>query len=101
MHMYEAPLRSRAPSNPAQRFYQGSSLLLLSHLFEEAFHDLDTSLEAEGVRLVKCESNYNIWFDDGQSLELSTDVSRMKAEIETWEGKDGFERYLGFLQGSH
>lgn len=25
----------------------------------------------------------------------------MKTEIEKWEGKDGFERYLGFLQESH
>lgn len=25
----------------------------------------------------------------------------MKSEIEKWEGKDGFERYLGFLQESH
>lgn len=85
----------------AQRFDQGPSLLLLPHLFREAFRDLDTSLEAEGVRLVKCEPNYNIWFNDGESFELSTDVSRMKLEIEKWEGKDGFERYLGFLQESH
>ncbi|KAK5289747.1 ATP-binding cassette transporter CGR1 [Cryomyces antarcticus] len=25
----------------------------------------------------------------------------MKTEVEKWEGKDGFERYLGFLQESH
>jgi phytoene desaturase (3,4-didehydrolycopene-forming) len=25
----------------------------------------------------------------------------MKNEVEKWEGKDGFERYLGFLQESH
>ncbi|OTA56879.1 FAD/NAD(P)-binding domain-containing protein [Hypoxylon sp. EC38] len=30
------------------RFDQGPSLLLLPKLFQEAFHDLDTSLEAEG-----------------------------------------------------
>ena len=85
----------------SQRFDQGPSLLLLPHLFREAFHDLDTSLEAEGVELMKCEPNYNIWFSDGESFELSTDVSRMKDEVEKWEGKDGFERYLGFLQEAH
>ena len=84
-----------------QRFDQGPSLLLLPHLFREAFHDLDTSLEAEGVELMKCEPNYNLWFGDGESFELSTDVSRMKDEVEKWEGKDGFERYLGFLQEAH
>ena len=84
-----------------QRFDQGPSLLLLPHLFREAFADLDTSLDAEGVELMKCEPNYNLWFSDGESFELSTDVSRMKNEVEKWEGKDGFERYLGFLQEAH
>ena len=76
-------------------------MLLLPHLFRETFADLDTSLEAEGVQLMKCEPNYNLWFSDGESFELSTDVSRMKTEVEKWEGKGGFERYLGFLQEAH
>ncbi|KAI9709386.1 MAG: ATP-binding cassette transporter CGR1 [Candelaria pacifica] len=83
------------------RFDQGPSLLLLPNLFAEAFRDLGTTLESEGVRLMKCEPNYNLWFGDGESFVLSTDVARMKAEIEKWEGKDGFERYLGFLQEAH
>lgn len=70
-------------------------------MFREAFYDLDTSLEEEGVELMKCEPNYNLWFSDGESFELSTDLARMKGEIEKWEGKDGFERYLGFLQEAH
>ena len=53
------------------------------------------------MELKKCEPNYNLWFSDGESFELSTDVSRMKGEVEKWEGKDGFERYLGFLQEAH
>ncbi|MCJ1242011.1 hypothetical protein MMC14_010018 [Varicellaria rhodocarpa] len=83
------------------RFDQGPSLLLLPDLFREAFHDLDTSLEAEGVELLKCEPNYNLWFSDGESFTLSTDQAQMKREVEKWEGKDGFERYLAFLQESH
>ena len=102
MAMYVSlfPLNSSTADHD-QRFDQGPSLLLLPHLFREAFHDLDTSLEAEGVELMKCEPNYNLWFSDGESFELSTDVSRMKDEVEKWEGKDGFERYLGFLQEAH
>ncbi|MCJ1313540.1 ATP-binding cassette transporter CGR1 [Agyrium rufum] len=83
------------------RFDQGPSLLLLPDLFREAFTDLDTSLEAEGVELLKCEPNYNLWFADGESFELSSDTARMKRSIEKWEGKHGFERYLAFLQESH
>ena len=32
---------------------------------------------------------------------MSTDVARMKLEIEKWEGKDGFSRYLDYLREAH
>lgn len=83
------------------RFDQGPSLLLLPKLFKETFHDLDTSLEAEGVELLKCDPNYNLWFGDGESFELSSDTAVMKREIERWEGKDGFERYLAWMAEAH
>lgn len=70
-------------------------------MFREAFIDLDTTLEDEGVRLHKCEPNYNVWFGDGECLELSTDVARMKNTIERWEGKEGFHRYLAWMQEAH
>ncbi|KZT55192.1 phytoene dehydrogenase [Calocera cornea HHB12733] len=83
------------------RFDRGPSLLLLPHLFHTTFADLGTSLEAEGVTLLKCEPNYVVHFADGERVELSTDLARMKEEIEKWEGKDGFERYLGFMAEAH
>ncbi|EXJ92522.1 hypothetical protein A1O3_01074 [Capronia epimyces CBS 606.96] len=83
------------------RFDQGPSLLLLPDLFRETFTDLDTSLESEGVTLFKCEPNYNVWFRDGECVELSTDTSKMKKTIERWEGKEGFERYLAWMREAH
>jgi phytoene desaturase (3,4-didehydrolycopene-forming) len=83
------------------RFDQGPSLLLLPRLFHQTFAELDTSLEAEGVKLVKCEPNYNIWFGDGGKFELSSDLAVMKREVERWEGREGYVRYLQFLQESH
>ncbi|GAM82343.1 hypothetical protein ANO11243_003220 [Dothideomycetidae sp. 11243] len=68
---------------------------------DRTFEDLDTTLEAEGVHLLKCEPNYNIWFGDGEQFRLSTDIASMKTEIEKWEGKDGFSRYLAYLQEAH
>lgn len=88
-------------NHPTQRFDQGPSLLLLPGLFEEAFADLDTTMDTEGVPLRKCEPNYNVWFGDGELFRMSTDVAMMKREIEKWEGKDGFARYLAFLQEAH
>lgn len=83
------------------RFDQGPSLLLLPKLFQEVFFDLDTTLEAEGVELLRCPTNYKVWFDDGESFELTTDLARMKAQVERWEGKDGFSRYLAWLREAH
>ena len=83
------------------RFDQGPSLLLLPQLFHRTFEELGTSLEAEGVELRKCEPNYNIWFGDGERCRMSSDLAVMKDEIERWEGKEGYERYLSFLQESH
>ncbi|TVY93136.1 Phytoene desaturase [Lachnellula willkommii] len=48
------------------RFDQGPSLLLLPGLFAETFADLNTSLSAEDVKLLKCDPNYNMWFGDGE-----------------------------------
>ena len=58
-------------------------------------------MSKEGIKLHKCEPNYNIWFHDGESFELSSDLARMKREVEKWEGKPGFDRYLSFLKESH
>lgn len=50
---------------------------------------------------MKCEPNYNVWFGDGECIELSTDIAKMKKTIERWEGKEGFERYLSWMQEAH
>ena len=93
-------LHYQAEDGGAYRFDQGPSLLLLPRLFHQTFEELGTSLEDEGVELRKCEPNYRIWFGDGEQFELSSDLALMKKEVEKWEGKDGYERYLQYLQES-
>jgi phytoene desaturase (3,4-didehydrolycopene-forming) len=51
--------------------------------------------------LLKCEPNYHLWFGDGESFEFSSDTAVMKREIEKWEGKEGFQRYLAWLSEAH
>ncbi|TDZ21328.1 Phytoene desaturase [Colletotrichum orbiculare MAFF 240422] len=83
------------------RFDQGPSLFLLPQLFHETFRDLDTTMADAGVDLLRCETNYNIWFHDGELFRHSSDLAAMKSQIERWEGKDGFERYLQWLKEAH
>lgn len=68
--------------------------MLLPELFRESFGDLDTTLEDEGIHLVKCNPNYEVYFDDGEKVLMSSDLTVMKDQIERWEGPDGFERQV-------
>lgn len=106
--LYSSPSGSETRSKPAvaslreqYRFDQGPSLLLLPNLFRETFNDLDTSLEAEGVDLLRCPENYQIFFHDGVVFKPCTDLASMKAQIEHYEGKGGFESYLAWMAESH
>lgn len=106
--LYSSPPDSQARAESATtsqrqqyRFDQGPSLLLLPSMFRETFHDLDTSLEAEGVDLLRCPVNYQIFFHDGVVFRPCTDLASMKTQIERYEGKDGFESYLAWMAESH
>lgn len=83
------------------RFDQGPSLFLLPRLFHETFADLNTTLADSGVDLLRCETNYNVWFHDGERFKLSSDLAAMRTEIERWEGPEGFERWTKWLKEGH
>ncbi|KAL5366611.1 hypothetical protein BJX96DRAFT_170079 [Aspergillus floccosus] len=48
--------------------------------------------------LLKCESNCCIWFPDCDMVELSTDLSQLKREIQRYEGEGSFPRPCAFLE---
>ena len=83
-----------------QRFDQGPSLLLMPEVFHDTFNQLGTSLEEEGIKLLKCEPNYRLWFTDNDSFDISTDIANLKSQIEKYEGKEGFQNFLQFMQES-
>lgn len=69
-------------------------MLLLPEIFNETFSDLGTSMSDEGVELIQCRPNYTIHFSDGETFTVSTDLSVMKEQVEKFEGKEGFGRYV-------
>ncbi|KAL9107059.1 MAG: hypothetical protein Q9227_008005 [Pyrenula ochraceoflavens] len=78
-------------------FDRGPSILLVQDVYRGIFSDLNTSLEGEGLELLKCKPNYHVFFPDGDRFEMSTDTTTMAAQIEQREGRKGFEGYLNFL----
>ncbi|KAI1489633.1 hypothetical protein F5X96DRAFT_679637 [Biscogniauxia mediterranea] len=83
------------------RFDQGPSLLLLPQLFHETFSDLSTSLAAEGVALLRCATHYVVYFADGGTFTLSSDLVSLKSQVDAIEGPGGFGRFLAWLGEAH
>jgi phytoene desaturase (3,4-didehydrolycopene-forming) len=82
------------------RFDQGPSLYLMPEVFEEAFADLDEDIN-EHLDLLRCTNNYKVHFDDGDNIQLSSDLIRMKTELDRYEGEEGFGNFLDFLKETH
>lgn len=72
----------------------------MPEVFHQTFEDLGTSVEEEKLRFLKCEPNYRVWYSDGDYLELSTDLARMKHRIEAHEGVGSLHALLSFLRES-
>jgi phytoene desaturase (3,4-didehydrolycopene-forming) len=85
----------------SKRFDRGPSLLLMTEIFEETFRHLGTSMSSEGIELLKCDPNCNFWFPGGGCFTTSTDIARMKRQLEKHDSQRGFDGFLAFLQESH
>jgi len=86
--------------DPEYRFDRGPSFYLMPKTFEETFEDLGENVH-DWIELKKCPRNYKVHFHDGQIVELSSDMVKMKAEVEKWEGPEGFENFLAFMKEAH
>eukprot|EP01117_Protostelium_nocturnum_P003795 TRINITY_DN15057_c0_g1_i1.p1 TRINITY_DN15057_c0_g1~~TRINITY_DN15057_c0_g1_i1.p1 ORF type:complete len:554 (+),score=152.61 TRINITY_DN15057_c0_g1_i1:122-1783(+) len=82
------------------RFDRGPSLYLMPRVFEETFRDLGYKVE-DWFQLKKCDPNYKVHFHDGEMIELSCDLAKMKDVVEKYEGPAGYDRFLSFVKESH
>lgn len=77
------------------RFDQGPSLYLMPKLFQETFEDLGEDINNH-IELLKCPSNYSVHFHDGETFELTTDLSKLAHSMVKYEGENIFNllKYL-------
>jgi len=66
------------------RFDTGPSLLLMTDVYRDLFAACGEDFDA-WVRLIKMEPNYAVHFGDGRSMEMSSDLPKMIAELERIE----------------
>lgn len=77
------------------RFDTGPSLLLMTDVYRDLFAACGEDFNS-WVRLIKMEPNYAVHFGDGKSMEMSSDLSKMIAELERIEPgvTPGYYRFL-------
>jgi phytoene desaturase len=73
----------------------GPTLLLMPEVVREVFTATGRDPD-EYLNLVQCDPNYRIHFADGSDVTFSTNLPRMRDELERIE-PGAFERYLRFL----
>jgi len=76
----------------------------MPELFEEAFHDLGEDIR-DHIKLFQCSPNYRVYFHDGEVLEFTSDMAKMKALLEKYEIPAGnpepFKQFLKFMHQAH
>jgi phytoene desaturase len=77
------------------RWDLGPTILLMPFVFERTFASVGRKL-SDYLTLTRCDPNYRITFRDGQQLTLTSELTKMRTELERFE-PGSFERYLNFL----
>lgn len=65
-------------------FDTGPTMLLMSEIYARAFFDLGVDLKNH-LELIRIEPNYDIFFQDGTHLTLTSNKQRMREQLETIE----------------
>jgi phytoene desaturase len=77
------------------RFDLGATMLLMPGIYHEIFDSLGIKLE-EGKDIIPLDDLYKIYFDDGGEITFTTDIQKMKAQLEKIE-KGSFERSAEYV----
>ncbi|HEU4570593.1 MAG TPA: phytoene desaturase family protein [Gemmatimonadales bacterium] len=76
-------------------FDTGPSLVLMTEVWEKFFRDVGERLE-DHLDLIRVDPNYRVTFPDGSTLEMTSRVDRLLAEVERIEPGAG-PRLLAYL----
>ena len=76
-------------------FDLGPTILLMPFVFEKTFASVGRKL-SDYLTLTKCDPNYRMTWPDGQTLSMTSELTKMREELERFE-PGSFERYLKFM----
>jgi phytoene desaturase len=85
------------------RFDMGPTILTLPEVLERIFAEANREL-GDYVELVRLDPQWRCFFEDGSTLDLTSNAQAMHAELERFAGcdsADGYERFLGTARELH
>src|SRR5512135_3062673 len=76
-------------------FDTGPTLFIMPHVYEAEFRSLGISMQ-ERLALKRVDPTYQLVFDDGSHLALTSDMKSLEEQLEAMEPRsfDGFLRYM-------
>ncbi|CBJ25802.1 conserved unknown protein [Ectocarpus siliculosus] len=80
------------------RFDTGPSLLLLPETYRETFAELGRDSD-EFFEMRRVSPTYKVYFDDGESVDLSDDEEDLRRQMDRLED-GGFDKYKAYLDGA-
>ena len=83
-------------SQDEHHFDSGPTLLIMPLLYEAEFAALGASLH-EMLDLQRVDPTYHLIFDDGHRLDLTSDMTRMREQLEALE-PDSFTGFLRYME---
>ena len=86
-------------SRGGHQFDTGPTLLIMPHVYEDAFAALGTSLH-ELLDLQRVDPTYHLVFDDGSQLALTSDLEAMQEQLEAIE-PNSFQGFLRYMEEGH
>ncbi len=81
------------------RFDMGPTLFLMPEIWAETYRALGERME-DHLDLVRLDPTYRVHFHDGTVLDLTSDLSRLRAQLDGME-PGAFEAFLRFLAEGH
>jgi phytoene desaturase len=81
------------------RFDIGATLLMMPEIYKSIYNDFGKNLTEE-IELIRMEPVYNIKFHNNRELYFSSDLTKMKDQLETFE-LGSFSRFLSFMRESY
>jgi phytoene desaturase len=88
--------RCSAMTIDGHRFDTGATLLMMHDVYERTYRSIDRKLDEE-LELYRMDPIYRIFFHDGRDLLFTSDLPKMRAQLEAYE-PGSFEKFIQYME---